>query len=187
MAICHRAYQKSPACSCTCCKLTSTNPGNQPLGKSRREHRETGQSAESLAESIGKLDKAIQNLYKLAEVAIDTKDLEERLVELQLKKRDLERLHQGTVSTEEKQEQLRSALDRFEQWANSQRQFLDDPTYKPSLDDKIAAILFLGVKATVFPVNGHEDLPAGQTRRVKLELMPTDIDRLLRSHSREWQ
>ncbi len=143
--------------------------------------------SESLAESIGKLDKAIQNLYKLAEVAIDTKDLEERLVELQLKKRDLERLHQGTVSTEEKQEQLRSALDRFEQWANSQRQFLDDPTYKPSLDDKIAAILFLGVKATVFPVNGHEDLPAGQTRRVKLELMPIDIDRLLRSHSREWQ
>src|SRR5207249_585821 len=34
--------------------------------------------AESIAESIGKLDKAIQNLYKLAEVAIDTTELEER-------------------------------------------------------------------------------------------------------------
>jgi hypothetical protein len=136
--------------------------------------------AESIEESIGKIDKAIQNLYKLAEVAIDTKDLEERLVDLQLKKRDLERLHKGTLSTAEKQEQLRNSLDRFEQWADSQRQFLDDPTYTPSLDDKIAAILFLGIKATVYPVNGHME-------RVKLELMPPDIDRLLHSFSREQQ
>ncbi len=136
--------------------------------------------AESLVESIGKIDKAIQNLYKLAEVAIDTKELEERLVDLQLKKRDLERLHQGALNTEEKQEQLRAALDRFEQWAAVQRQFLDDSSYTPSLEDKIAAVLFLGIKATVFPVSGHD-------KRVKLELMPPNIDRLLRLWCHEWR
>jgi len=129
--------------------------------------------AESIEESIGKIDKAINNLYKLAEVAIDPEPLQERLIELQLKKRDLEKLHMGAASSEEKQEQLRMALDRFETWACLQRQFLSDPTYEVTLDDKLGAILFLGVKATVLGVNGHK-------KRVKLELMPPDIDRLLR-------
>ncbi|HEX9133324.1 MAG TPA: hypothetical protein VF844_13610, partial [Ktedonobacteraceae bacterium] len=90
----------------------------------------------------------------------------------QLKKRDLERLHMGVTNTQEKREQLRVALERFEIWAEGQRAFLDDPDYTVSLDDMISSILFLGVKATVFP-NG--------IKRVKLELMPPDIDRLLRS------
>src|SRR2546421_8269105 len=61
--------------------------------------------AETIGEGIKKIDKAIQNLYKLAEVAIDTTELEELLVDLQLKKRDLKRLHLGATNTEEKQEQ----------------------------------------------------------------------------------
>lgn len=134
--------------------------------------------AESIEESIAKLDKAIQNLYKLAEVAIDTTDLEERLVDLQLKKRDLERLHKGTISSEEKYEQVRVALDRFHAWAISQREFLDDPTYEVTKEDKLAAVVYLGIKATVLPEKGNE-------KRVKLELMPPDIDRVLHSFSRE--
>jgi len=130
--------------------------------------------ADSIEESIAKIDKAINNLYKLAEVAIDPEPLQERLIELQLKKRDLEKLHMGAASSEEKQEQLRAALDRFETWACLQRQFLSDPDYEVTLDDKLGAILFLGVKATVHSVEGHP-------KRVKLELMPPDIDRLLRS------
>jgi site-specific DNA recombinase len=129
--------------------------------------------AESIAESLGKLDKALQNLYKLAEVALDTTELEERLVDLQLKKRDLERLYLAATNTAQKQEDLRVALDRFHAWAAAQREFLDDPGYAVTHEDKLAAILFLGVKATVFPVDGLK-------KRVKLELMPPDIDRLLR-------
>ena len=90
--------------------------------------------AESLEESISKLDKAIKNLYELAEVAIDTTELQERLVALQLKKRDLERLHMNVSSTQERQEELRKALERFETWAIGQQEFLDDPEYSPSLD-----------------------------------------------------
>ncbi len=137
----------------------------------------TNNHSESIEENIAKINKAIANLYELAEVAVDTTELKERLVDLQLKKRDLERLQMGVMNTQEKWEQLRTALKRFEEWAVGQQKFLDNPTYTISLDDKISAILFLGVKATVFPVNGHE--------RVKMELMPPDIDRLLRSWYRE--
>ena len=137
----------------------------------------TNNHSESIEENIAKINKAIANLYELAEVAVDTTELKERLVDLQLKKRDLERLQMGVMNTQEKREQLRTVLKRFEEWAAGQRKFLDNPTYTISLDDKISAILFLGVKATVFPVNGHE--------RVKMELMPPDIDRLLRSWCRE--
>jgi site-specific DNA recombinase len=145
--------------------------------KGLQEQIPTHHHAESIEEDIEKINKAIHNLYQLAEVAIDTTELQERLVELQLKKRDLERLQMKVSSSEERQEELRVALHRFELWAKTQREFLDDPTYSPSLDDKIAAILFLGVRATVFP--------ATQKKRVKLELMPPDIDRLLRSRYRE--
>jgi site-specific DNA recombinase len=134
--------------------------------------------AQDIAEGIEKINKAITNLYKLAEVADDATELKERLVALQLKKRDLEKLNMGVLNTQEKQEQLRAEIDRFEAWAQSQRQYLDDPTYTVTLDDKIGAIVFLGVKATVRPANGHE-------KRVKLELMPPDIDRLLRLWCRE--
>ena len=135
---------------------------------------------ESIAENIEKIDRAIKNLYKLAEVAVDTTELEERLIDLQLKKRDLEKLHMGVISSQEKHELLRAALDRFERWAASQREYLDDPNYEVTLEDKIGAIVFLGVKATVHPADG-------QKKRVKLELMPPDIDRLLRSWYREWR
>ena len=130
--------------------------------------------SDSLEESLGKINQAIANLYKLAEVAIDTKPLEERLIELQLKKRDLEKLHMGVLNTQEKQENLRLALERFKLWADSQREFLDDPHYCPTFEDKLSAIYFLGIKATVLPVEGNP-------KRVKMELMPPDIDRLLRS------
>ncbi len=133
--------------------------------------------SETIEEDIGKINKAISNLYQLAEVAIDTTELQERLVELQLKKRDLERLFMGASSSEEKREELRVALNRFEIWANTQREFLDDPDYTPTLDDKLSAILFLGIKATVFPATKKE--------RVQFELMPPDIERLLRLRSRE--
>ena len=129
--------------------------------------------SESLEESLNKINKAISNLYKLAEVVTDTTELEERLIELQLKKRELEKLHRGVLNTEEKQENLRLALERFRLWAESQRQFLDDPDYQPKYEDKLSAIYFLGIKATVYPL---EDNP----KRIKLELMPPDIQRLLR-------
>ncbi len=124
-------------------------------------------TTESIEESIGKINKALQNLYKLAEVADDTTELEERLVKLQLQKRDLEKLYHGAASTEEKQTQLRQALERFETWANIQRQFLDDPhTDQPSLIN--GRRLFLGIKATVYP---EKDNP----KRIKLELMPPNM------------
>jgi len=134
--------------------------------------------AESIEESIAKIDRAIGNLYKLAKVAIDIEPLQEQLIDLQLKKRDLEKLHMGAASSEEKHEQLRGALERFEIWAAKQRDFLDDPDYTVTQEDKLGAIQFLGVKATIHSVEGHP-------KRVKLELMPPEIGRLLRLWCRE--
>lgn len=136
--------------------------------------------SEGVEDALAKINKSIANLYKMAEVADDVEPLQEQLVSLQLQRRKLEKLHQSVASTEEKREQLRNALTQFEAWATEQVEFIDDPAYEVSLRDKIGVMLVLGVKATVIPAEGNP-------KRVKLELMPPDIERLLRSSIREWR
>ncbi len=96
--------------------------------------------------------------------------LQDRLVVLQRRKRDIERLLSGVTTAEEKQEKLLAALDRFEAWAASIRPFLDDPTYVISNEDKIGALLILGVKGIVWPIEGY---PEHNT----FTLMPPDVSR----------
>ena len=72
---------------------------------------------------------------------------------------------------EERQEKILTALERFEAWAARVRGFLDDPTYTISQQDKISALLILGVKATVWPASG------GFEERLRLKLAPPDIAR----------
>ena len=75
------------------------------------------------------------------------------------------------LHNEEKQKKILAALDRFEAWCASQRPFLDDPTYQISQQDKISALLILGVKATVWPPNTeYED-------RTTFRLLPPDVAR----------
>ena len=131
--------------------------------------------SEDLEKDLVAIKQGIANLYKLAEVA-DPKDtdamtaLQDRLVVLQRRKRDIERLLSGVTTAEEKQEKLLAALDRFEAWAASIRPFLDDPTYVISNEDKIGALLILGVKGIVWPIEGY---PEHNT----FTLMPPDVSR----------
>jgi hypothetical protein len=65
---------------------------------------------------------------------------------------------------------LLAAIDRFEAWAQSQQPYLQDSTYEITKEDKRAALVILGVKATVFPTQGYPE-------RVQLQLAPPDIQR----------
>jgi hypothetical protein len=114
-------------------------------------------------------------LYKLAEVADPTDTdgmtaLQDRLVVLEKRKRDCERLLSGVTSVEEKQEKLLLALDRFDAWAAKIRPFLDNPSYDISQEDKVSALMILGVKGKVWPTEGYPD-------RIIFTLMPPDIGR----------
>jgi hypothetical protein len=52
----------------------------------------------------------------------------------------------------------------------SQQPYLTDPAYVITTADKRAALLILGVKATVWPTEGYDD-------RVQFSLSPPDIQR----------
>jgi hypothetical protein len=72
------------------------------------------------------------------------------------------------TTVEEKQEKLLVALDRFEAWAATVRPFLNDPTYEISQEDKISALLILGVKGMVWPTEGYPD-------HIRFTLMPPSL------------
>ena len=94
----------------------------------------------------------------------------ERLAVLEKEMRDTELLLLRFSNTTERNQKLFAAIDRFEAWAQSQQPFLQDSSYEITKDDKRAALLILGVKATVFPTKGYPD-------RVQFELAPPDIAR----------
>ncbi len=132
--------------------------------------------SQDLAEDINQINKSIANLYKLAEVA-DPNDkdgmeaLQARLTTHQHDKREKEKLLHGVANSEEKQKKILAALDRFEAWCASQRPYLDDPSYQITQQDKISALLILGVKATVWPPTPeYED-------RSQFQLLPPDVAR----------
>ncbi len=131
--------------------------------------------SENLEKDLDKIKKGIGNLYKLAEVA-DPTDIDgftafqDRLIVLEKSKRDIERLLGGVTQEEDKQEKFLAALDRYEAWTATMRDFLEDPDYEVSQDDKISALAILGVKATVYP-------PEGLKKRIEYTLTPPDIQR----------
>lgn len=132
--------------------------------------------SQDLETELNRINDSIANLFALVEVA-DPADKEgmqafqQRLIVLQKDKREKERLLSSINVVEEKQEKLLASLDRFEAWAERVRPFLDDPTYTISQQDKISALLILGVKATVWPLSG------GFEERLRFKLAPPDIAR----------
>ncbi len=84
--------------------------------------------------------------------------------------RETELLLTRFSNTTERSQKLLTALDKFEAWAISQQPYLRDPTYEITKEDKRAALLILGVTATVWPTEGYPD-------RVKFALSPPDIQR----------
>ncbi len=115
----------------------------------------------------------IVNLLSVAEGATDemTRQLyRERLVTLEKQLRETELLLTRFSNSTERSQKLLVALDKFEAWAITQQPYLADPSYEITKDDKRAALMILGVTATVWPRYGYPD-------RVKFSLAPPDVQR----------
>ena len=128
---------------------------------------------ETLEATLQETKQRIVNLFAVAEGATDdmTRQLyRERLAVLEKEMRDTELLLLRFSNTTERNQKLFAAIDRFEAWAQSQQPFLQDSSYEITKEDKRAALLILGVKATVFPTKGYPD-------RVQFELASPDIAR----------
>lgn len=94
----------------------------------------------------------------------------ERLAKLEHDVRETEILLSQLSNTTERNQKLLTALDKFEAWAVSQQQFLRDPDYDITKEDKRVVLLVLGVKATVWPSEGYP-------QRTQFEISPPDIQR----------
>ena len=132
--------------------------------------------SQDIERDVERIKKSIANLYRLAEAADPTDEdgipaLQDRLMALERDKKEKEKLLGSVTTTEEKQEKLLASLDRFEKWAATIRPFLDDLSYTISNEDKISALVILGVKVRVFPVS--DSYPD----RVVMSLLPPDIAR----------
>ncbi|MGI9059011.1 MAG: recombinase family protein [Ktedonobacteraceae bacterium] len=129
-----------------------------------------------LEQSLTKLRKSIAALIKLAETCDPedeegTQALQDRLATLQREKIEKEKLYNSVDTNEKRQEKLIAALDRFEAWTDTIRPYLEDPNYEIAFEDMREAMLVMGVKVTVFPINEkHPD-------RVQMTLFPPDIAR----------
>jgi DNA invertase Pin-like site-specific DNA recombinase len=131
-----------------------------------------GKHVASLEAQIDDITARIVNLLTVAESARDdiTRHLyRERLAGLERERRDTEALLSRFTNTIEREERLNCALTRFENWALDQCECLDDPDYVVSKEDKIAAMLVLGVTATVWPVSCP--------KRVEFKLRPAEVNR----------
>jgi len=140
---------------------------------SLREQVEPKNRIETLEATLQQTKQRIVNLFAVAEIAQDdiTRQLyREHLAALEKDLRDTELLLLRFSNTAERNQKLFAAIERFEAWAASQQPFLQDGAYEITKEDKRAALLVLGVKATVFPTQGYPD-------RVQLELAPPDVQR----------
>ena len=138
-----------------------------------KEQIQPNKRVETLEQALQETRGKIINLISVAQGASDelTRQLyRERLAALEKERRETEALLTRFSNTAEREEKLRLALNKFEAWALSQQSFLLDPTYEITQEDKRAALLILGVKATIWPAEGYPD-------RVKFTFAPPDITR----------
>jgi site-specific DNA recombinase len=122
---------------------------------------------------LAEIKEKVINLLAVAEGARDetTRQLyRERLAKLEHDMRETEVLLGRLSNNTERNQKLLTTLDKFEAWAVSQQQFLVDPTYEITKEDKRAVLFALGVKATVWPSEGYPE-------RVQFEISPPDIQR----------
>ncbi len=138
-----------------------------------REQVDCKDRSQALEVRLAEIKEKIINLLAVAEGARDetTRQLyRERLATLERDMRDTELLLTRLTNTTERSQKLLIALDKFEAWAISQQPLLADPTYEVTKEDKRAALIILGVKATVWPTEGYPE-------RVQFQLCPPDIQR----------
>jgi site-specific DNA recombinase len=122
---------------------------------------------------LAEIKEKIINLLAVAEDARDetTRQLyRERLAKLEHDMRETEVLLGRLSNNTERNQKLLTALDKFEAWAVSQQEFLRDPDYEITKEDKRGVLLVLGVKATVWPSEGYP-------QRTQFEISPPDIQR----------
>lgn len=109
-------------------------------------------------------------LFDLAESATDDDtyaELKIRLVAIEKEKHDLERLLTDFTLDKEDAKKINAEIDRFEEWAASVRTLLDDASYVPDFDDKLAAIKVLGIRGKVWPI--------GSEHRLQLLIAPPSL------------
>jgi hypothetical protein len=138
-----------------------------------REQVDTKDRSQVLEAQLAEIKAKIINLLAVAEGARDetTRQLyRERLATLERDMHETELLLTRLSNSTERNQKLLTALDKFEAWAMSQQRFLADPEYEVTKEDKRAALMILGVSATVFPTEGYPD-------RVQFTLCPPDIQR----------
>lgn len=112
---------------------------------------------EDVQATINGLKVALRNLYKLAEHATDDDtiaELAQKMNGLEKQKRQAELLLSDFDVKDETEEELEKEIQRFEQWAESVRPQLTDPTYKPTYQELRLAIRILGIRVIVYPSGG---------------------------------
>lgn len=138
-----------------------------------REQVDGKDRSSALEAHLAETKEKIINLLSVAEDARDdtTRQLyRERLVKLERDIHETESLLARLSNSTERNQKLLTALDKFEAWALSQQQFLSDPTYEITKEDKRAVLIVLGAKATVWPSEGYP-------QRIQFEISPPDIQR----------
>jgi DNA invertase Pin-like site-specific DNA recombinase len=138
-----------------------------------RDQVDTKDRSCALEAHLAEIKEKIINLLAVAEEAAGetTRQLyRERLAKLEHDMRETEILLGRLSNNTKRNQKLLTALDKFEAWAVSQQQFLRDPAYEITKEDKRAVLLVLGVKATVWPSEGYP-------QRTQFEISPPDVQR----------
>lgn len=129
---------------------------------------------EAIEKIVAGIKKKMKNLYALAQDATDDDtidSLKALLHDLERQKREAEAMLYEAEEEEEKMQELNKALDTFETWAQKTREVLTDPTYVPTYEEKRLACKILGIRVTVWPMNGE--------KRYDITLAPPSIVSLL--------
>ncbi len=134
---------------------------NYPFVRARveelREANKPVVDSASIESSLERIRRSMQNLYRLAEQATDDETiahLTQRMNELEKQKRDAEALLYDIADDEEERTEIETEITKFEEWAQTVRPLLTDPTYEPSYEEKRLAVRILGLHVTVFPTRG---------------------------------
>lgn len=129
---------------------------------------------EAIQEQLKVLKKKISNLVALASDAEDQDtidDLKGQLHDLEIKKRKAQQYLDHEEQEEEENAKIQQAIDDFEAWAKKVAPRLTDPAHEVSYAERRAAVIAIGIRATVWPKGGED--------RVVLEIAPPKIMELM--------
>jgi predicted nucleic acid-binding Zn-ribbon protein len=113
-----------------------------------------------IEETVADIKQKMKNIYRLAEGATDDETiahLTERMNELEIQKRETEKLLFVLEDDQEERAEIEKELAKFEEWAAKVQPFLTDREYmsKAMYAELRLAIKILGIRVTVFPLHGN--------------------------------